>query len=248
MFKNYIMKHAEIPQNFDWTQLQWCDQLVFAQIKRFMNSETRECYPTIDTIKDLTGLSGRFINDSIHRLKSYGLMAITYRKGTSNLYYFPPETDQFEMFSEDFLDMKLPAKVKEYYMKLQKHLFNKDQKMSYTQYTDKEIAKITGLSVPTVRKYNLILQESGYLTTELTTYKDEAGFSIRQLNFDMEKLGQFGLWVKAVTEQVSENTEDIAAIKQKNEELERRIKSLERYYHIPHDAKEVEFYPETYTM
>jgi len=234
------MKHAEIPQNFDWTQLQWCDQLVFAQIKRFMNAESRECYPTVDTIHDLTGLSDKFIKDSIGRLSSYGLIIVRRRRGTSNLYYFPPETDQFEMFSEDFLDMKLPPKVKEYYMKLQKHLFNKGEKVSYTQYSDTEISKLVGLSLPTVKKYNIILQESGYLNTEITTYKDEAGFNIRQMNFDMEKLGQFGLWVKAVTEQVSENTEDINTLKQKNEELEKRIKSLERYYHT-FDAKEVPY-------
>lgn len=234
------MKHTEIPQNFNWNQLEWCDQLVFAQIKRFMNSETRSCYPTLEKIHDLTGLSHQFLKDSIKRLSSFGLIQITRRKGTSNIYYFPPETDQFEMFSETFLDLKLPIKVKEYYMKLQKFLFDKGEKISYTQYSDSEIAKMVGLSLPTVKKYNLILQESGYLNTEITTYKDEAGFSIRQLNFDMEKLGQFGLWVKAVTEQVTENTEDIATLKSKIDEYEKRIKSLERYYHIG-DAKEVQY-------
>lgn len=241
------MKHTEIPQNFDWNQLEWCDQLVFAQIKRFMNSDTRTCYPKLETIHDLTGLSQQFLKDAIKRLSSFGLIQITRRKGTSNLYYFPPETDQFEMFSEDFLDLKLPIRVKEYYMKLQQHLFNKEEKISYTQYSDNEIAKLVGLSLPTVKKYNLILQESGYLNTEITTYKDEAGFNIRQLNFDMEKLGQFGLWVKAVTQQVSENTEDIATLKSKIDEYEKRIKSLERLYHIS-DVKEVDFYPESYNM
>lgn len=234
------MKHTQIPQNFDWTQLQWCDQLVFAQIKRFMNKETRTCFPSTNKIKELTDLSGQFIKDSIHRLADFGLIKITRRKGTSSIYYFPPETDQFEMFSEEFLDLKLPPKVKEYYMKIQKSLFDKDQHVAITRYSDRELADITGLSIPTVKKYNSVLQDSGYLSTEITTYKDDAGFLQRAMSFDMDKLGQFGLWVKAVSQRVDENTEDISAMKKKIEEYEKRIKSLERFYHL-NDAKEVEY-------
>lgn len=158
-----------------------------------MNKDTRTCYPSMDKIKEKTNLSTRFINDSIHRLEQFGLVQVTRRKGTSNLYYFPPETDQFEMFSEEFLDMDLPPKVKEYYMKLQKTLYDKDQTIATTHYNDSELAEITGLSKPTVKKYNLILEESGYMTTAITPYKDEAGLAIREMSFDMQKLGQFGL-------------------------------------------------------
>ena len=158
-----------------------------------MNKDSRTCYPSMETIKEKTDLSVRFINDSIHRLEEFGLIQVTRRKGTSNLYYFPPETDQFEMFSEEFLDMKLPPKVKEYYMKIQKTLYDKDQQVATTHYNDSELSKITGISKPTVKKYNLILEQSGYMTSKLTNYKDEAGLTIRELSFGMQKLGQFGL-------------------------------------------------------
>ena len=213
------MKHTEIPQNFNWRSLEWCDQLVFAQIKRFMNKDTRTCYPSVDRIKELTQLSGKFIYDSIHRLSDAGLMKVTYRHGTSNLYYFPPETDQFEMFSDEFLDMPLPPKVKEYYMKIQPYLFDKDQDTAITHLSDQKIREITKLSLPTIKKYNKILQDGGYMNSKLTSYKDEAGLIIREMSFDMQKLGQFGLWVKAVSEQVTKNTDDI-------EELEEEIKQL----------------------
>lgn len=222
------MKHTEIPQNFDWTQLEWCDQLVFAQIKRFMNKDSRTCYPSMETIKEKTDLSVRFINDSIHRLEEFGLIQVTRRKGTSNLYYFPPETDQFEMFSEEFLDMKLPPKVKEYYMKIQKTLYDKDQQVATTHYNDSELSKITGISKPTVKKYNLILEQSGYMTSKLTNYKDEAGLTIRELSFDMQKLGQFGLWIKAITEQVVSNTDDIQELRANYNDLQKEVKELRR--------------------
>ena len=158
-----------------------------------MNKDTRTCYPSIQTLKDKMDLSTTFIKDSIHRLEQFGLIQVTKRKGTSNLYYFPPETDQFEMFSEEFLDMNLPPKVKEYYMKLQKTLYDKDQKVATTHYSDSELAEITGLSKPTVKKYNAILENSGYMSTAMTHYKNDAGLTIREMSFDMQKLGQFGL-------------------------------------------------------
>ena len=120
-------------------------------------------------------------------------MKVTFRKGTSNLYYFPPETDQFEMFSDEFLDMKLPPKVKEYYMKIQPYLFDKDQDTAITHLSDQKIKEITKLSLPTIKKYNKILQDGGYMNSKLTSYKDEAGLIIREMSFDMQKLGQFGL-------------------------------------------------------
>ena len=222
------MKHTEIPQNFDWRSLEWCDQLVFAQIKRFMNKDSRTCYPAMSTLKELTQLSQRFILDSIHRLESVGLIKVTFRKGTSNLYYFPPETDQFEMFSDEFLDMRLPPKVKEYYMKLQPLLFDKDQETAITHYSDVEIAKLTKLSLPTVKKYNKILQDSGYMNSKLTEFKDSAGLVIREMSFDMQKLGQFGLWVKAVSEQVTKNTDDIEDLKDTVKQQQYEIAELKR--------------------
>ena len=158
-----------------------------------MNKDTRNCYPSMTKIKELTQLSERFINDSIKRLEAAGLVKITRRTGTSNLYYFPPETDNFEMFTNDFLDMKLPPKVKEYYMKIQNSLYDKDQEIAVTHYSDVELAQLTGLSIPTVRKYNKILQDGGYMNSKITNYKDEAGLAIREMSFDMQKLGQFGL-------------------------------------------------------
>lgn len=222
------MKHTEIPQNFNWRSLEWCDQLVFAQIKRFMNKDSRTCYPSVDKIKELTQLSGKFIYDSIHRLSDAGLMQVTYRHGTSNLYYFPPETDQFEMFSDEFLDMPLPPKVKEYYMKIQPYLFDKDQDTAITHLSDHKIKEITKLSLPTIKKYNKILQDGGYMNSKLTSYKDEAGLIIREMSFDMQKLGQFGLWVKAVSEQVSKNTDDIEDLKDTVKQQSLEIAELKR--------------------
>jgi hypothetical protein len=48
------------------------------------------------------------------------------------------------------------------------------------------------------------------------------------MSFDMQKLGQFGLWVKAVTEQVSKNTDDIENIKRELRELRAFKEAVEK--------------------
>ena len=76
------------------------------------------------------------------------------------------------------------------------------------------------------------------MNSKLTSYKDEAGLIIREMSFDMQKLGQFGLWVKAVSEQVSKNTDDIEELKQEIKQLRRENKEIRTKLAIK-DAKEV---------
>ena len=63
---------------------------------------------------------------------------------------------------------------------------------------------------------------------QVVRYKDEAGLTIRELSFDMQKLGQFWLWVKAITEQVVSNTDDIQELRTNYDELQREVKELRR--------------------
>jgi cell division protein FtsB len=48
------------------------------------------------------------------------------------------------------------------------------------------------------------------------------------MSFDMQKLGQFGLWVKAVSEQVSKNTDDIEELKQEIKQLRQENSEIKR--------------------
>lgn len=70
-----------------------------------------------------------------------------------------------------------------------------------------------------IKKYNTILIKRGLLEEQLTDKKDEAGLTIVQKSFNLAGLQQAALWVKAVTEQVTQNTADIEDMKKELEEL-----------------------------
>lgn len=77
--------------------------------------------------------------------------------------------------------------------------------------------------------------EKGYLEEDvLDDQRDQAGLPIIQKSFNLTGLHQAALWVKAVTKQVAQNTDDIEAIKAENaklkaenEETKRRLDKLE---------------------
>lgn len=79
-----------------------------------------------------------------------------------------------------------------------------------------------------MKKYNTILIDRGILTEDVTEGKDEYGLPVIQKNFNLTGLNQAALWVKAVTEQVQANTNDIEDLKQSNEELKQSNEELRR--------------------
>lgn len=201
------------------------DKVVYAAIRRNMDSVTRSCYPSIHTIKRLAGCGQAKVQQAIERLKQAGLLTIgmhtTAAGRRCNLYKFPiTEFDKnFERFTFEFLDLDLPTNVKEYYMDIQHYLYDMENGVGKCNFSNAEIARRTGWSIPSVKKNNTILIERGLLTEETLEEKDQAGLPIVQKQFDLTGLQQAVLWVKAVTEQVTKNTDDIELLKQELEEL-----------------------------
>lgn len=79
------MQHTEIPNELsnrkmsifsDDSQrtLKTGDKVIYASIRRFMNSETRECFPSIRKLKEKTGCSQNKIYDAIDRLIKAGFI------------------------------------------------------------------------------------------------------------------------------------------------------------------------------
>lgn len=252
------MQHVEIPNaisektenyldaNNPERTLQKGDKVIYAAIRRNMDDITRSCYPSIETIKKLAGCGQNKVYESTKRLADAGFIKvgtkITPSGRTSKLYIFP-KTDfdkRFEMFTFDFLDLDLPTNVKEYYMDVQQYLYGKDSGIGKCTYSNVKLAELTGWSVPAVKKYNKILIENNLLTEESLTKTDEAGLPIVQKNFNLTGLQQAALWVKAVTEQVTKNTDDIEIIKQENEEMKSQISELQRKMKIYEKERSLE--------
>lgn len=144
------------------------------------------------------------------------------------------------MFTDEFLDMDLNIKVKEYYMDIQPYLYGKESGVGKTTYSNTKLAELTGLSIPTIKKYNTILIEKNLLSEEVTDKRDTAGLPIVQKSFDLNGLQQAALWVKAVTEQVTTNTADIEDLKMSNEEMKSEIEKLTKKIAVLERAQSIE--------
>ena len=194
------MQHVQIPNELinlkREGKLEQGDQVIFASIKKYMNNETRECFPSITTIASNLKCSRTKILSAIDRLCACGLLKkITNKKGTHNTYKFlRTEFDQFfEMFTEDFLKIDIPLNVKEYYMGIQQFLYDKDSGIGKCSFNNVKLAEKLGISVLSVKKYNTYLIEHKYLEEEVTNKTDEAGFPVIQKNFNLTGLQQAAL-------------------------------------------------------
>ena len=214
------MKHTEVPHELDNLKdghtIEHGDKVIYASIRRYMNATTRECFPALNTIAISLKCSINKVRRAIERLVDTGLIEKC-SDGRKNHYYFPEsEFDKrFEMFTDEFLDMDLPLNVKEYYMDIQQYLYGKDTGIGKCALSNAELARRTGWTTMSIKKYNTILIEKNLLEEEETTQKDEAGFPVIQKRFDLQGFNQAVLWVKQVNEALIDHEDRIAALERK---------------------------------
>lgn len=196
-----------------------------------MNKTTRECFPSLTTISKNIKCSRTKILFAINRLCECSLLKKKNNGlGKNNTYIFENTLFDsfFDTFTEEFLRMDMPLNVKEYYMGIQQFLYGKETGVGRCSLSNSEIARKLGISIASVKKYNTYLIENEYLAEETCDKTDEGGLPIIQKNFNLEGLNQAALWVKAVTEQVTKNTDDIEKMKQELEELKDWKRKLEK--------------------
>ncbi len=231
------MQHVEIPRHLDDLKishkLEHGDKIIYGAIRLYMNEKTRECYPALRTISLVLKCSVNKIVAAIDRLVDSGAIQIVVNnnpKIKSNTYWIP-KTDfdkQFEMFTEEFLKLDIPLNIKEYYMDIQPFLYGKETGIGKCSFSNSELARRTGWTVPSIKKYNTYLIEHGFLEEETTNKRDEAGLTVIQKNFNLQSFNQAALWAKKITEQVIMNTSDIEQMKKELEELKAWKRAKER--------------------
>lgn len=232
------MKHTEIPHILDEKKMSLYtdseerilmpgDKIVYASIRRYMNEETRSCYPSIAKIKEKAKCGQAKIKDAITRLEKAGLIKVkwflTPNGKKTHLYVFPKsEFDaKFEMFTDEFLDLDIPTNIKEYYMDIQKYMYDKDSNdhTGKIYYSDSKLASLIGISALSVKKYNKILREKGLLKEETTSSTDDAGLPIIMKSFDLSGFKQAELWVKTVSTKIVQHEDRIQECSESIEDL-----------------------------
>ncbi|MGM9532188.1 helix-turn-helix domain-containing protein [Intestinibacter sp.] len=201
------------------------DKLIYLAIRRYMNRETMESFPSYATITKDIGAAAKTIKKSVDNLVNEGYLN-TRRDGKKIIYKFNNKK-QFEPFSWEFLDKPdLTFTEKSYIVAAQQYMF-KDNEEGKISYKNSELSKLINMTESTISRCNHSLERKGYLEGAAELIK----------KFQLRELDQLFIWkFKEQDERIDKNTEDIAEIKRKlailiaeNEKLKEKIKCSDTY-------------------
>jgi len=142
--------------------LDYRDILTYITIKSYYNPKERSCFPTYETIAKHSGLSKKFVGDSVKRLETAGLVDIwKFGKFKVKHNYCFPQFDKYHKVSFDLLDLDLSANEKATLLLLREYVDG-----SYCSFkTITEIAKSSGVDVKLLDKNFKLLISKGYIAT-----------------------------------------------------------------------------------
>ena len=187
--------HVQVPDPVKETKLKPFDKLVYANLRKYMNKDTYECFPTIRRIASECGCTEKRVTNSIERLIEAGDIEKTKRIGRSNVYKFNKLSKNFEMFTNDFLDQKdTTPEEKAYLIGLQSQTY-KDGGFAMTTKTNEEIADALNIDTRSVQRYNKSLKEKQILVEMKTAILDSAGYNRTVKAIDLANVCQAVLYV-----------------------------------------------------
>ena len=214
-------QHVQLPNNMTYNDdINPKDLLVYTTIKRYMNKETKSCFPSINTIVEKSGVSKPTVLKSIDKLQKANYIKVG-KIGRNNLYTFNSYKN-FEPFSYEFLDRTdLTTGEKALIVAEQQLMFKDNEGFGKISYTDLELSNKINMSYNSIVKYHKSLEKKGFLTTVKTAAKDSAtGIAINEKIFHLNELGQAIIWA------LQKHEEDINQLKEKTESTAKDVDLL----------------------
>lgn len=227
-----VPQHIRVPNDMcKQSNLDPTDVYVYSYLKTYMNKDTYEAFPSMETIAKDAGISKPTVNKAIKHLVANG--DITVRKeGRRNIYKFNPLSKNFEMFTYKFMrDVDLTTQQRIYIILTQQHMYKDEEGYGKMTYSDSELAEQIGLSAATIHRRNKELENKGVLQILDTGKKDEiSGCPIQLKLFDLTKIAQDVLFIKKKLEEhdekIEENSRTIKILSNKIEEMQQEINRL----------------------
>lgn len=183
------------------------DKLIYIAIRRYMNKETMEAYPSYATITKDTKAAAVTIKKCVNNLirEKY----LNTRKEGKRIVYIFNNKKKFEPFSYEFLDRRdLTFTEKSYIVATQQFMFkNENTETGDISYTNKELSKLINMPESTISKNNRSLEVKGLLE----------GASLPTKQFKLRELDQLFVWkFKEQDKKIQQNTDKIEALEKDN--------------------------------
>lgn len=222
-------QHVQLPSDKESTKIQPRDQLIYLAIKKFQNKDTKEAFPSLQKIAEVSGASVPTVSTSIKILIEEGYISRK-KVGKKYIYSFNPYKT-FEPFSNDFLDIpkeELSFTEKSYLVASQKYMY-KENGTGSLSYSAKEMSKLINMPERTIYDCIKHLKIKDYIIEITNTNKDlESRCKTKTYVFDLLKLHQeivFTLYNHE--ERISNNEKTIAQLAKTNDLLIRKVEELE---------------------
>ena len=208
------LQHVQVPNNMCVTHdLEPFDVLVYANIKKYMNKDTLEAWPSITVIAKNIGCKREKVIESIRKLN--GRWFTVYKKGKKNVYSFNRKYTEFEPFSYGFLEKKdITNLAKAYILVIQQFMFKDLKHFGKVSFTNSELSELINMSAWEIRKCDRELLEKGYLNKIKTKLKDfDTGLPRYEKVFNLARLKQAIIWLLYENKRLAaENNEMIDGI------------------------------------
>ena len=189
------MKHVQLPNDMTTdANLTPQDLLIYVAIKRYMNKDTKEAFPSLQTICAKSGASVNTVRKCIANLEREKYFTIT-KGGRKNIYTFS-DYKKFEPFSYDFLDKEdLTFTEKAYIIASQQYMYKDEQGFGKITLSGQDLSKKINMPESTISKCNKSLTAKDYLSIIKCNKRDqETGVVIQEKIFHLDELGQAVLW------------------------------------------------------
>lgn len=152
------------------------DIAVYLKIGLYMNKD-HVAFPSLQTIAENTKLSIPTVRKCISHLEEAKAIKVE-KVGKLNHYIFFQDHEMFERYGHKFLNNKdLTAQEIAFVAKMQPNMFINDN-VGKVKYSNSELAKLTGISISTIKRYQTILFNKGFVDisgNEKTYFLDELG-------------------------------------------------------------------------
>lgn len=224
---NAKVQHVQVPHPIAKSKVKIKDWFIYANIKRYMNKDTRTAFPSLTTIAEKSDCSINTVKSAINRLEECGYIQVERGHKVNNKYIFPELLEKFEMFTPEFLDAtNISTDLKAYIIGFQAISFinqTNEGKRSVCGLSNYEIGDALNISEKRVRNYNNELKDKNILIELQSNSLDEAGFNKSLKVLDLEKVHLAVLYVAGKVVEIEERQDEFDERLQKIEEALLRI-------------------------
>ena len=185
------LQHVQLPNSMTVnSELTPKDLLIYVSIKRYMNKDTKQAFPSQDLICKNASSTKPTVKKCTEKLVELGYIKVK-KEGRKNVYIFNSHKN-FEPFSYEFLDREdLSASTKAHLLATQQFMFKDVDKYGKVTMNDFQLSQILNTSPHTLAKCNKELEEKGYLSIIKTSAKDsDTGLVRNEKIYHLDELSQ----------------------------------------------------------